>query len=325
MSSTDKSVLTCVVGIHCDSEIPGDGIQVPWLTGSTIYLTNRTERIRSLVSSIPDEALGDLLRSRFLDSRMILCGSLEDLPDDTRLMRFLFLSLYPGLLTGLWLQKDNAASCADTVVYTRSQADDTVERAVYTGGRDVFLSAQGRANDTAFTPAEVKSALSSPCLVPIAISLAKAGAMRHSSRPELNRLERLLQMLRHARCTQDPGLRTAMYMVCLEILFSTDAAELSHKLGERCALFVGNGPTARLDVYTLVKKAYGIRSKVFHGDVLKASVSHTLGDTCVAMDALLRSVMRKVYSHNENAGLFLEKGDVFEDYFLRLVMGMGEV
>lgn len=116
-----------------------------------------------------------------------------------------------------------------------------------------------------------------------------------------------------------------MYAVCLEVLFSTNATELSHKLAERCAFFLEDNPSSRLRVYELVKNIYRVRSKVFHGDILKPADVATLASLSVASDDLLRSVMRKVYEHEDNAALFLDKPDLFDDYFLRLSMGIGSV
>src|SRR5205814_574151 len=84
------------------------------------------------------------------------------------------------------------------------------------------------------------------------------------------RLLRAQYFCQAARSEADLGVKISLYMTCLEILFSNDASELAHKLSERIACFLATDPKQRKAIFGTIKRAYNIRSKVVHGDVVTA-------------------------------------------------------
>ncbi len=75
----------------------------------------------------------------------------------------------------------------------------------------------------------------------------------------------------------------------------------------------------RMEVFNNVKRIYGVRSKVIHGDVPKGE-----GDKLVieakSADNLLRKIVNKIYGHPENAALFSSDRQSFEEHFNHLVL-----
>ncbi|MEI9866537.1 MAG: hypothetical protein WDN00_18680 [Limisphaerales bacterium] len=56
------------------------------------------------------------------------------------------------------------------------------------------------------------------------------------------RLYRFFYFLSGARHADDLAIKISLYITCLEILFSTSAAEIVHKLSERVAFFLERSP-----------------------------------------------------------------------------------
>ena len=109
----------------------------------------------------------------------------------------------------------------------------------------------------------------------------------------LHRVSRALYWVQAARCASDVGERISSYCSALEALFATSTSELAHQLSERCAFFVRETPSERIRTYRDMKKAYGYRSRIVHGDVVKPSDVETmlrLGAVCgeVTRMAILR-------------------------------------
>jgi hypothetical protein len=131
--------------------------------------------------------------------------------------------------------------------------------------------------------------------------------------------------IRRCLTVGDIGLRVVMYVTCLETLFSTDASELTHKLAERVAWFIGEDTMDRMEVFANVKRVYDVRSKIIHGAVPKGECEKLVVEAKSA-DHLLRKIVNKIYGHPECAELFLsgcqsfeEHRQSFEKYFNHLV------
>ena len=77
----------------------------------------------------------------------------------------------------------------------------------------------------------------------------------------------------------------------MESLVATGTSELSHQLAERMALLLSADPTEREQIYRDVKRAYGYRSKVVHGDVMKPSKESELAASAKTCDELVRRAL----------------------------------
>ena len=66
-----------------------------------------------------------------------------------------------------------------------------------------------------------------------------------------------------------------MYIAALETLFSKDGSELSHKVAERVAFYLGGIKNEKMYTYRKVKGAYDVRSKYIHGSKLDKKHSTT--------------------------------------------------
>ena len=102
-----------------------------------------------------------------------------------------------------------------------------------------------------------------------------------------------------------------------ECLFTTDTSEITHKMAERVAYYSSSEREDRVDIFKLIKEAYSVRSRFFHG---KESDEKTtllkLNEMLKRLDSLTRHILTKVIL--EDSETFLKKDHELEVYFLPL-------
>ena len=133
-------------------------------------------------------------------------------------------------------------------------------------------------------------------------------------------LSRASFFLDSARDCSDLSVKVAHYTTCLEVLFSTDSSEISHKLAERVALFLGDTFEERKRLFDRVKKLYSVRSKVVHGDVFSEKKTKSVGAISQDADDLLRRVLRRILVSDELCELFEGTLESREEHFIDLVL-----
>jgi hypothetical protein len=138
------------------------------------------------------------------------------------------------------------------------------------------------------------------------------------SSERLGRIERMMSFLTLARAATDLGVKIVNYCICLEVLFSTSSFRVAYQVAERVARFIETDADQRIKTFDAVKKAYGIRSIVVHGDTLKEGAVPALPDTAEKLDFILRRVFGRILSEDALIEQFeLPKGSL-EDYFRKL-------
>jgi Apea-like HEPN len=140
------------------------------------------------------------------------------------------------------------------------------------------------------------------------------------------RLDRATRFLQQARSSEDLGQKIANYCSFFEALLSTSPAELSHQLSERAAFFLSNSPSERMRLFREIKRAYGIRSKIVHGDILSPSAITSLVDIARNCDDTARALMLKISLTPELSALMNEgTTDALDAYMLELIFGLNTV
>lgn len=125
------------------------------------------------------------------------------------------------------------------------------------------------------------------------------------------RLDRALYFVLSARTAILP-MRIFFYINALECLFTIDSQGISHKISERVAILLGKNLESKRDLYRLIKKSYGVRSKLIHGQYLKEDVE-SLIEIAVKLDIILRKLLTK---HQE---VFKKNDREIEEYFTNLI------
>jgi hypothetical protein len=131
-----------------------------------------------------------------------------------------------------------------------------------------------------------------------------------------NNIERAMAFLNTARWTSNIPQKITHYMSILECLFSVDASEIVHKVSERVAQYLGESSTEKVEIYKLVKAAYGIRSAFVHGGTNKMS-DVQLCDLSKKTDDIIRRVLTKVITKDHVQ--FLKSNNAMTEYFNSLI------
>ena len=141
-----------------------------------------------------------------------------------------------------------------------------------------------------------------------------------ASHANVPRLRRAFYFLESARSFRDMGMKIAMYCSLFETLFSTDASEITHKIAHRIAIFLEQEPEKRCSLYSRIKKAYGIRSKVVHGDEIKMDLKD-IQAVSVDVDGIARRIFHKIGSSEQLFNQFHANKKELDDYFLKESFG----
>ena len=138
----------------------------------------------------------------------------------------------------------------------------------------------------------------------------------------LSRLSMVLKYLDSSRRSQELGLKISFYCMCFESLFSTDTTELSHKISERIAFFLGETPETRVKIYQNVKSAYSIRSKVVHGDNISSKSFEQMLEVALFCDNTLRNILNEIFSSEKYFQIFQSDTKTLERFLIDLTFGV---
>ena len=133
-----------------------------------------------------------------------------------------------------------------------------------------------------------------------------------------SRVGRALMFIKHGREARNLAYKITNYCSALETIFTTDSAELSHKLAERVAFFLQD-EKQKIDVFNLVKSAYSIRSKLTHGDTLKPTQIDKIPNISIQTDELLRIVINKILNDSILLKVIDGTNQEIDDYFNGLI------
>jgi hypothetical protein len=132
---------------------------------------------------------------------------------------------------------------------------------------------------------------------------------------------RAVQYVDAARKTASLPFKIAQYCSAIETLFTTESTELSHKLSERVAFFLGEPGYDRWAVFSTIKNAYNIRSKLVHGDTLKTKQIEELSALGLQCDNYLRFILNCIFDSVELKKVFDSDPRAIEGYFSHLIFG----
>ncbi|MEG8247929.1 hypothetical protein [Pseudomonas paracarnis] len=132
---------------------------------------------------------------------------------------------------------------------------------------------------------------------------------------ETSRFARFLSFVQIARCSSHPAMKIAQMCSALESLFSTTTTELTHRLSERVAFFLGGPPHQMESNYQLVKKAYSVRSQITHGAHISKATANFAPELSGEMFKLLRGIAFKVLDGEDAASVVYGSNDFIEEYF----------
>ncbi len=317
---------------HVDNiEFPedlGNGIDI----GKNIKLTNNRQTISNLLNDDFQLTIGKLESNSLSNSKAVFYSieKIEISEENHDEILCDFLAYCKLFLTELWLIKDH---CADIMIgfvnYPFLQVNSSIKLPtipktthsnILTGG---FTDSQGNAHKKVIFSKKDLEMISlsddfkNKVIVPFSES-SKKYTLLEKGTPRLTLANLFLQM---ARYQHDLGVKISLYGTAFETLFSTDNTELSHKLSERIASFLGTNSESKIKLFAEVKSIYSIRSTVVHGSPLNKTPQE-IAKWSERADNILRLCLTKINSKKELDKFYRRidhKKEDFEDYLIALV------
>jgi hypothetical protein len=257
-----------------------------------LYLTNNPEHVAAYTNTY------HLLTVGTLEARLLTDGSpvlykLDELksPQDAQVETVNFLREVQGFLTAMWLTQDNSVNCE--LAFALSQ------ELMHAHSNALALSYTCHDGTRKVLEVDLKEVSTV-----IEIHAKSFQGIREQDRPKhtafrktISRVDRAMNFLQQARSADDLGQKIANYCSFFECLLSTSSAELSHQLSERAAFFLTDDPADRLRIFRDMKKAYGVRSKIVHGDILSPNAISGLVQISKHCDDTARALVRKILHH----------------------------
>jgi len=281
-----------------------------------LYITTDREVISSLLSPDIELAIGGL-ESKSLREAPAVIYSRKDLADGFDWLEYLGRCLVDVkmLFHVMWLLKDNAANSElGFLSYQVGFNQQTHSNAVSV----IYNMADGSKSVVSFSRKELKEVRQYyRSMFSEIVSLTPIGVVNSF---ESERTMRAFYWIQAGRAAPGLGERVASFCTAMESLFATSSYELAHQLAERMAVFLSDQPNERERVYREVKRAYKLRSKVVHGDVLKPSKISELVETSEACDELLRQAIRKALSDEAARSALVGDKETLDQYFLELLL-----
>jgi hypothetical protein len=245
---------------------------------------------------------------------------LRGLPPDGFLI--VVLSWIDTLLKNAWFIKDHAMQC--DAAFLRAETTDGVSWTKnYLAMKPSFSGGYSYAKeDILMSVDELKRWGQVDDLIEGYLTEEGSTSMRFMMEKGYTRTGRAMQFVVAARRAQDLAFKIANYCSALETLFTTDSTELAHKLAERVAFFLGERGLIRRDIFTTVKNAYNVRSKLVHGDTLRQNQIDVLSDLSVQCDGILRKVLWEIFNSEDLKRIFDAHNEAIEGYFTDLILGL---
>lgn len=142
-----------------------------------------------------------------------------------------------------------------------------------------------------------------------------------------HRFNRAILFLNSTRTSQTFHEKITYFMALYESLFTSDDHNISKKIRERASAFAGGSNKTRGSYKYLIIKAYNIRSRYIHGDVINLDKIEML-KISKSLDDLTRIILNKMINTPDNQ-IFTtidspENKVQFEEFFDKLVQKTSE-
>jgi len=288
--------------------------------GRGLFVTTDQAFAAHLLTQKSIEAIGQLEVSHLRNAPAVVYGSQEH--DEASFAEapvlLEWLTQAHSFLICLWLLKDNAATIEQGFLsYKVNGVDCTHSNAIIVS----HFTANGSRAAVPFGRDELQQA----CAVFRAQTGAVLGHVPSGTvhTVGLGRLERGSYWIQAARSSADLGHRIACYCTAMEALLATSTAELAHQLAERAAVLLARTQADRLKTFVEVKRAYGMRSKIAHGDTLGSSQVNALIDVAVQCDCFVRQIIWEGITQTAFAEALRAGSKAMDAYFLQELFGKG--
>lgn len=282
-----------------------------------IDITNNKALISQIIDQEFKEMAGVIEYKHFLEADNIIYCELDETNfnrcEDSHQALYVWLVWLQMLLNDLWFIKDNAVICEAAFCKLSDESHSAWTRNHL--ANSIFTSSGSCFKNTICSIDELKEWDKKSEQIQSYLHSSKSTFLNSFTNSSFSRIGRSMRFISAATKERHPAVKLAHYCSAFESLFSTDSAELSHKLSERVALFLKDYNFNPLKVFDDMKSFYGIRSKVTHGDSLKTNKEQQLSQMSLDCDVYLRFILNSILNDKKLLSLFDGKKDNFEDYF----------
>ena len=221
-----------------------------------------------------------------------------------------FMRDIQAFFMSMWMIKDNSANIE--LAFAISQSDSHV----HSNSLSYYNTQQNTINSLVIYSAQELQESAEWCNSKLkGMSEAQEPKLTMSQK-QINRLNVATSFLQQARSSSDIGVKIANYCSYFEALMSTNSSELTHQLAERAAFLLKEQPQIRYEHFKQTKKAYAVRSKVVHGDVLSKKQLDTIEDISKHCDQVARELLIKALSDTDFFDALEAKDNSVLDTFL---------
>ncbi len=264
--------------------------------------------------------IGTLEHETLLRTKVVAYGECpEDSMQGIHLKEFIkvmFLWLRP-ILRSLWLIKDHNINVGNSFSILGLGTPKMMVSSNYMADR--FLRVGGPMEPTTFSADELSEGVRVHIRLESYLHTKKSRDIDFMMDKTFSRIGRAIQFVQAARISKNEAFRIAHYCSAFETLFSTESTELSHRLSERVACFAAVAVNDRRAIYRKMKRAYNVRSKVTHGDVLSPKQVEELPLIAGDCDTILRHCLKMIILDDHYTTVFDSKNDVLEEFFFQLL------
>ncbi len=240
---------------------------------------------------------------------------------------------FEEFLNYLWFVKDNSVSGSLALAY----AEENIRTLASLQNNRICTMSDGKRRDVYFSRADMETVFKiydkandifpkttvGEVITPIeydennkiktTIIKADISTKQYS---DFNRVQRALSLLSILRSVAFLPYKLSLYIPILESLFSPSDGELTFKVSQRVAFYIGEDMTEKKLIFEQVKRVYEIRSRYLHGQPFeKKSLKLDFAVESKNMDGILRRVLTKVILYDY--AVFIGKS--IEEYLNNLV------
>lgn len=133
------------------------------------------------------------------------------------------------------------------------------------------------------------------------------------------RVDRAFYFLGNARNTTALPIKALNYCSLLECLFTNDSGEITHKVSERFAFFIGNDFEERKALFKMTKELYKIRSKATHGQPVGTHPDQ-MRSLLMEIDNKVREILLTSINKEAKSEVFNLQNESFDNWFLDLIL-----
>ena len=304
--------LTAVINVEIGS-ISGRGDQI----SDGLFITTDKDMLNELLLQQTVEAIGGL-EHRWLYNAPAIIYSRKDAPDNFDWSVYLgdCLKQVKMFFNVMWLGKDNAAdSELGFLTYPFGLTQMTHSNVISV----TYSMANGSRALVSFSRKELQGIRAYFRAWVGEVASPSPYGMLDSD--EIRRPMRSFYWIQAGRSASTLGERIACFCTAMESLLATSSAEMAHQLSERMAIFLSDDPAERERTYHQVKRAYSVRSRVVHGDVLRSSKTSELMTVSMECDELLRQAVRKAVGDKDARNALDGGNENLDRYFRNLLFG----